>query len=142
MKPSYTFIDHTADVLFRAKAATLSELFEQCALALEDTQVDLQKIKPRKTITITGQNSKIDRLLFDFLDDLIYYKDADSLVFNNFKVNITEKNKIYHLTCQATGETLDHAQHDPKVDVKAVTMHLFEVKKVKDHWEAQVLVDI
>ena len=48
MKSSYTFIDHTADVLFIAKAPSLAKLFEQCALALEDTQVELDKIEHKK----------------------------------------------------------------------------------------------
>jgi len=142
MKPSYTFIDHTADVLFRAEAPTLEQLFEQCALALEETQVDIDTIKPKETITITAENKEIDRLLFDFLDDLVYHKDADLLIFNKFDIKIVEKDGFYHLKCKATGEKLSHKKHGPKVDVKAVTMHLFEVNKIEDGWEAQVIFDI
>ena len=142
MKPSYIFIDHTADVLFKAVGNTLPELFEQCALATEDTQVDVTKIEHKETITITGKNKTIDRLLFDFLDDLVYHKDADLLIFNKFDIKIEEKNGEYTLNCEATGEKLSHKKHDPKVDVKAVTMHLFDVNKIEDGWEAQVILDI
>ncbi len=142
MEPSYTFIDHTADVLFKAVGNTLEELFEQCALAVEDTQVDVNTIEHKETITITGENEKIDRLLFDFLDDLVYHKDADLLIFNKFDIKIEEKDGKYTLKCEATGEKLSHEKHDPKVDVKAVTMHMFEVNKIDEGWEAQVIVDI
>src|SRR3989344_6901352 len=142
MKPSYKFLDHTADVLFQAKAPNLNELFEQCALALQETQVDYKKVKPAKVIKITGKNKKIEYLLFDFLDDLLFYKDAKQLVFNKFEVEIEEKKEVYFLSCKAYGEKLDNNRHDPRVDVKAITMHLFEIKKVKDGWKAQVLVDI
>ena len=142
MKPSYVFIDHTADVLFKAKADTLPELFTQCGLALEETQVDLKLIDSKETIEITGKHKEIERLLFDFLDDLVYHKDADLLVFNKFDISIEEKESEYHLTCKASGEKLDHKKHDPKVDVKAITMHMFEVKKTDNGWEATVLVDI
>ena len=142
MKPSYEFIDHTADVLFKAYGNTLPELFEQCALALEETQVDISLIEQKETIEITGKNSKIDRLLFDFLDDLVFHKDADLLIFNKFEIEIEKNEGEFVLSCKATGDKLDHKKHDPKVDVKAITMHLFEVIKKEDGWEAQVLVDI
>jgi len=142
MQPSYHFIDHTADVLFEAQAATLNELFEQCALALEETQVDIKLIKPTISKKITEKNKSIEGLLFDFLDDLIFYKDSELLIFNEFQIKIEEKEGQYLLTCTAKGEKLNHEKHDPKVDVKAITMHLFEVKEIKGGWKAKVLVDI
>jgi len=142
MKPSYTFLDHTADVLFQAEAGTLNELFQQCALALEETQVDLSKVEHKESITIKVEHKSVEGLLFDFLDDLVFYKDADLLIFSKFDVYVEEKEGKYFLTCQAYGETLDHQKHDPKVDVKAITMHLFEVKKTVEGWKAQVLIDI
>lgn len=143
IKPSYKFLDHTADVLFQAEAATLPELFEQCALALQETQVDISKVEPTKAINITGKNKNLEYLLFDFLDNLLFQKDSAQLVFSEFKVTIRSDSKgIYSLKCTARGEKLKVKKHQPKVDVKAITMHLFEVKKVKDGWNAQVLVDI
>ncbi len=142
MKASYKFIDHTADVLFEAEAPTLPELFAQCGLALEDTQVDVTLIEAKETVEITGKNAKIDRLLFDFLDDVLYHKDADLLIFNQFDITIDEDGGEYSLKCTAHGEKLDHSKHDPKVDVKAITMHLFEVSEIAGGWKAKVLVDI
>jgi len=142
MKPSHKFIDHTADILFEAQAPSLNELFEQCAIALENSQVDIKLIKQKETIKITGKNKKIDYLLFDFLDDLLFYKDSKQLLFSKFEIKIEKENDEYVLTCQATGEKLNLELHDPKVDVKAITMHLFEVKEIKDGWFARVLIDI
>ena len=142
MKPSYTFIDHTADVLFVAKAPTYPELFAQCGLALEETQVDIKLIEQKEQKEIKGENAKIDLLLFDFLDDLLFYKDSELLIFSKFDIKIEEKEGVYHLDCLAYGDKLSHQKHDPKVDVKAITMHMFEVKKIEDGYQAQVLVDI
>jgi SHS2 domain-containing protein len=142
MMASYKFIDHTADVLFQAEAATVDELFEQCALAVEETQVHLDKVDANQTITITGENKSIESLLFDFLDDLVYYKDADQLVFSKFKATVSEEHGLFKLSCVCQGEILNVEKHQPKVDVKAITMHMFEVKKVDHGWVAQVLVDI
>ena len=43
----YKFFDHTADVLFEAYGNTLGELFENAALATQETQADLKGIKIR-----------------------------------------------------------------------------------------------
>ena len=52
MKPTYKFLEHTADILFQAKAETLGELFEQCALAVEESMIKLKQIQPKKEIKI------------------------------------------------------------------------------------------
>ena len=70
MKPTRRYIEHTADVLFEAEAATLGELFEQCGMAIEESQVELKNVEPKKEVTINGENQSVESLLFDFLDDL------------------------------------------------------------------------
>ncbi|MFH1395865.1 MAG: archease [archaeon] len=156
MKATRKYLEHTADILFQAEAETLPELFEQCALAVEESQVDVENFKPKEKVIITGENNKIDLLLFDFLDDLLMYKDSELLMFCKFDIKIEEKiseseecgenncegKTIYHLTCTAYGEKIDHEKHDRKVDIKAITLHLFEVKKVEGGWKAKVLLDI
>ncbi len=139
---SYRYLDHTADILFQAEGASLEELFEQCALAVEDTQVHLDKVEQKKKVVIKGKSKSLENLLFDFLDDLLFYKDAEQLVFSRFEVSLEEKKGVHYLKCSAYGEKLMVEKHQPKVDVKAITMHMFEVKKIKGKWKAQVLVDI
>lgn len=141
-RPFHKFLDHTADVFFVAKANTLPELFEQCGLAVEETMVDLSKVLPKQKIKILGEDKEIDRLLYDFMDELIFFKDYKQLMFCKFEINIEEKEGKFVLTCFASGEKLDIARHEPKVDVKAVTMHQFEVKKIDKGWQANVILDI
>lgn len=139
---SYKFLDHTADILFQAEAGTLPELFEQCGLALEDTQVHLAQVEPKKKVVFKQENKNVEMLLFHFLDELLFYKDSEQLVFCKFDIYINDKDGGYKLKCTASGEKLSVEKHQPKVDVKAITMHMFEVKKTKGGWKAQVLVDI
>ncbi len=141
-RPFHKFLDHTADVFFVAKANTLPELFEQCGLAVEETMVDLSKVLSKQKIKILGEDKEIDRLLYDFMDELIFFKDYKQLMFCKFEINIEEKEGKFVLTCFASGEKLDIARHEPKVDVKAVTMHQFEVKKIDKGWQANVILDI
>ena len=142
MKPYYKYLEHTADILFQAEASSLEELFRQCALAVEESMVDVQKVKPLRKVQIKHKNKNIDYLLFDFLCDLNYYKDAKQLMFSKFDLEIKKVKDEYRLMCRAWGEKLDVNKHNPKVDIKAITLHMFEVKQTKKGWFAQVLVDI
>lgn len=142
MNPFHKFLDHTADVFFVAKAETLPALFNECALAVEETMVEVSKVKPKEKIKILGESSTVESLLFDFLDELLFFKDYKQLVFSKFDIDISESPGKYSLVCQAQGEKIDFSRHEPKVDVKAITMHEFKVEKVKEGWKAQVLIDI
>ncbi len=142
VKPHYTYLEHTADVLFVAEAPTLPELFNQCALAVEQSMVEVKKVAPKKKAVIKLENKNLDYLLFDFLNELLIYKDSEQLMFSKFEVKIAEKDGMYKLNCTAFGEKLNVKKHEAKVDIKAITMHMFEVKKTTQGWKAQVLVDI
>ena len=52
MKPSYQYLEHTADVLFIAKGNTPAEMFEQAGLAVEETMINLKKVSPAKKVKI------------------------------------------------------------------------------------------
>lgn len=142
MEAMHKFLDHTADIFFVAKAETLPELFRECALALEETMVELSAIKLKQKVKILGEADNPERLLFDFLDELVFFKDYKQLLFSQFDIDIREKQGKYTLTCIAFGEKLDLVRHRQRVDVKAITMHEFKVEQLRDGWKAKVLVDI
>src|SRR5438105_364237 len=70
----------TADIAFEATGRDLPELFTDAADATTNVMIDnLDAIEPRETRQIELSNDKIDMLLFDFLQELIYLKDAERL---------------------------------------------------------------
>jgi len=79
--------------------------------------------------------------LFDFLGELIYFKDAELLLFSKIKVDIKKEEKLYKLKALLKGEKL-REEHEQKVDVKAITFHKFEIKKLKEKYSARVILDI
>ncbi|HLC20280.1 MAG TPA: archease [Candidatus Nanoarchaeia archaeon] len=136
----YVFFDHTADVLFEAYGKSLDKLFTNAALALEETQVKLTTVTAKTKRTISLTNPKIDMLLFDFLQELIYLKDAEELLFSKFKVNVSTKTNS--LVADCWGEKINPKKQKLIVDAKAITLHQFEVKNEKNTWKARVIVDI
>jgi len=81
-------------------------------------------------------------LLFDFLQELIYFKDAERLLLRVRNARIKERDGNYFLKAETVGEPLDAARHYQRADVKAVTLHGFSVEKADDGWKARVLLDI
>lgn len=130
-----------ADVAFVAEGKTLEELFATCALATFEVMADTEKVESKEKIEIELKQDEIDKLLFDWLAELIYLKDAKEMFFGKFDLKIDKKDK-YILRGQVFGEKIDYKKHKVKVDVKAVTLHLFEVKKVRNNWNARVVLDI
>jgi SHS2 domain-containing protein len=134
----------TADIAFEATGRDLPELFRDAADATMNVMIDnLEAIEPREARHIELSSDEIDMLLFDFLQELIYFKDAERLLLRIRDVRIEERDGNYLLKAETAGEPLDAARHHQRADVKAVTLHNFSVKKEEDGgWKARVLLDI
>ncbi len=145
-RSDYRFLSNIAlaDIAFVARGVALPSLFEAAARALTEVMVDRRTIVARVERTIRVASPSIDRLLYDFLTELIVIKDVDSLLFKEFKVTILP-GKENRLTCKMKGEEIDRMRHALRNDVKAVTMHMFGVRQRggrSSGWEATVVLDI
>ena len=141
----YRFLEGitVADVAFEARGKTLEEMFASAGLAVTNTMVkDLKSVSQTDVREISLESDDVEKLLFDFLQEIIFFKDVDLLLFTGYDLKITEKGKNFSLECSAKGEKLDMEKHELLVDVKAVTMHRFEVVKEKSGWKATVILDI
>ena len=140
----YRYLDDiaTADVAFLATGTSLEELFSAAGDALMNVMVaDLAAILRRDTVTVDLEETDLDLLLFSFLQELIFYKDARQLLLRTSRIAITEVDGT-HLRAILSGERIDPLRHKLDVDVKAVTLYRFRVEKVGVGWEAQVILDI
>ena len=129
-----------ADIAFEAESRTLEGLFESCALALADVMVDPSTLMVKTSRDLELKADDVDRLLYDFLTELIVIKDVDSLLFKEVKVRVHANNKA--LSASLKGELIDRDRHTLRNDVKAVTMHMFGIKRERDTWKATVVLDI
>lgn len=133
----------TADIAFEATGRDLPELFTAAADATMNVMIDnLDAIELRETRQIELSSDKIDMLLFDFLQELIYFKDANRLLLRAREAQIDHKDADYFLKAKVAGERLDDTRHQQRADVKAVTLHGFCVEKHNGGWKAKVLLDI
>jgi SHS2 domain-containing protein len=127
-----------ADIAFEADSPTVEGLFEECALAMTDIMVDPATLRAKEERRFAIESEDLDRLLYDFLTELIVVKDVDSLLFKAFEVRV----KGNSLAAMARGEPIDRGRHRLRNDVKAVTMHLFGIKHEGAKWKTTVVLDI
>ena len=141
----YHYLDDfaTADIAFEATGESLEQVFVAAADATMNVMVEeLRSIEARVEKRIELKNDDLDMLLFDLLQELIYYKDAEQLLLRIKEIGITERDGTYLLHARAAGEKLDHERHEQRVDVKAVTLHRFSLQKTDGGWVALVILDI
>jgi SHS2 domain-containing protein len=141
----YSYLEDvgTADIAFEATGRALPELFTAAADATINVMIDnLEAIEPRETRQIELSNDNVEMLLFDFLQELIYFKDAKRLLLRARETHIEQKGETYFLKANVAGERLDDTRHQQRADVKAVTLHGFSVKERDGRWKARVLLDI
>lgn len=142
---SYEFLEDVAiaDIAFKAWGKDLEELFKAAGDATVNAMIDnLEDIEPQEQRNINLENDALDMLLFNFLQEFIYYKDSELLLLRAKQVQIEEKEANYYLNAIVQGEKLDRDRHQQRVDVKAVTLHRFQLEKTADGWTAMVLLDI
>ena len=141
----YRFLEDIAiaDVAFEAWGETREEMFTAAADALMNVMVaDLETIRPVEEVEFRLENRALDMLLFDFLNEVIFYKDARLLLLRAEALSIIPSKNRFTLKAVARGERLDPARHPLIVDVKAVTLHRFLVEETKDGWRSVVVLDI
>ncbi|MBD1839976.1 archease [Coleofasciculus sp. FACHB-64] len=141
----YEFLEDvaTADIAFHAWGKDLEKLFIAAGDATLNVMIDnLDAIALTETRTFSLENDELDMLLFNFLQEFIYYKDSELLLLRAQQVEIEEKDGVHQLSAVTKGEKLDSDRHQQRVDVKAVTLHQFQLEKTDDGWTAMVILDI
>lgn len=127
-----------ADVAVEVWANTIEELFCDSALAISEVMVDTATVEPRIEREIYLSSSSLDMLLYDFLSEIVYLKDAQSLLFSKFEVKINDLN----LESKLWGENIDREKHSLRIDVKAVTLYRFNLYFENGLWRAEFVLDI
>jgi len=106
----FRFMDEitTADVAFEAWGSSREELFISSAAALLCTMSDApERVEGRQEFTIRLEHEELDMLLFSFLQELIFYKDARLLLLHADRVLIEELEGGFLLEATVSGEQID-----------------------------------
>jgi SHS2 domain-containing protein len=135
----YEFLDHPADIGFRAYGANVEELFANCAQALVYIILDGSNIQSVQQVSLSAEGGDYESLLVNWLNEVLYYVDGKRIALCAF--DISRLSETY-IECIAIGEARDSQRHPPKLAVKAVTYHQLKVQRTENGWIAEVYVDV
>ncbi len=135
----FEVLDHTADIGLAIYGEDLKSLFEHAGEGFFHIITDLKKVRPRIERRVELAGESLDRLLVDWLSELLYLHDVDHLLFREFAVEAVGEEG---LRAVAKGEPYQEGRHVIKTEVKAVTYHQIRVEKRNGGWKAQVIFDL
>jgi SHS2 domain-containing protein len=135
----FEILDHTADIGLIIYGDNLKSLFENAGEGFFHLITDLRKVRRRVKRRINIGGESLDRLMVDWLSELLYLHDVEGLLFKGFKIESVGENG---LRAVVKGEAFQEKIHVIKTEVKAVTYHRIEVRKENGRWRAQIIFDL
>jgi len=144
---SYSFLEHTADVKFRADGATIEEMFVSAVEALNDViRGDIEILgQIEKSFVIEGKDRV--SLLYEFLEWFLVELDSEDFLVSKIKeikvekVSGAEPNvESFRVSGVVTGDKAENYKFTN--DVKAVTFSEMYVKEDEGKFVCQVVLDV
>lgn len=133
----FELIEHTADTGLKAYGKDLPEAFANAAYGMFSIVAELDNVKEVDSRRMDIKEDDSESLLFEWLNDLLYYFDVETLIFKRFE--ILELSNT-HLVSQCYGEKYDPFRHRIKTGIKSATYHMLTVDKEKN--TVQVIFDV
>jgi SHS2 domain-containing protein len=144
MPSAFRFLEDIAlaDAAFEATGDSPSELFQAAAQAVIETLADPRTVAGTWQRKVWRENEDLASLLFDWLSEIVYVKDAQGVVFREAVPVVGRNQGRWRLDATLVGAPVDPATQDLRADVKGVTKHLYELKQDGSQWTARVVLDI
>lgn len=129
----------TADAMFRAYGKTLNEAFENAGYAMFEIMTDTRQVKPELEFSFEKKSEDLKSLLYDFLEELLYYHEVKEVFLSEFKVELDEAGNS--LKAVVKGEKVNDS-HERRSIVKAVTYFDMKIEKAVKGCIVQVVLDL
>lgn len=134
----YEYIPHTADAKFIAYGKNVDDVFSNSALAMMNILGKTSSVNSKKNFEIRLKANNYERLLYDFLEELLFLIETENFFLSKIKRLKIDKN--FDLFCIVEGD--DIANYEVEGHIKAVTYSEMEIRKTNKGYEAVVVVDI
>ena len=136
---SYEFLEHTADVKFRAKGATIEEMFSSAADAMNDVIRGDIKIVEQRAVTFDVKGKDFEELLYNFIEEFLFLLDSEDFLVSSIKEISVDKDNFI-LKAVVLGDSAEHYKFTN--DVKAVTYNEMKVSEGDKGFECEVVLDV
>ena len=144
MPTSFRFLDDVAlaDLAFEAEGDSAEALVQAATDALMHAMADPGTVGASWVRRFERRDADLAALLFDWLSDVVYWKDAAGVVFSRVELMLTREAEQWTLTATLFGEPVDHTKQQLRDDVKGVTKHMYQVTEREGRWYARVVLDV
>lgn len=139
MTKRYRLFGTTADVGVVSSGRGLKDAFEGQAAGMFSIMTDMRRVRPSEAFSVEAEGTDDERLLFDWLNGLLYLYDTERVFLKRFEISSIGGGR---LAARVYGERIDLGRHLAKSEVKAVTYHMLEVSKTKYGVRTRVVYDI
>ncbi len=130
----FRFLKHTADLKFRAYGKNIEECFENAGICLSKV-IYSGKINSKRKIKFKIFGRDLENLLYKFLEEILFLGDSKHFLINEIKLRVSGMK----IEGEFLGEILEI---ETRKGIKAITYGEMFVRKEKDRWICQVVVDV
>lgn len=136
---SYVFLEHTADVKFRAEGPSIEEVLRESAKALLFTmRGDINILEQKEEVfEVSGKDREV--LLHNFLEEFLFFLDAKNFLVSSIKELSIDLESL-KIRCVVLGDDADNYKFTN--DVKAVTYNEMYLREQDGKWSCQVVLDV
>ncbi len=131
-----------ADIGFEAEGGSIEEVFRGATQALLESMATPSTVAEEWERTIEQSDVDPSALLFDWLSEVVYWKDAAGVVYREAPLTLTHVHDAWLLRARLIGAPVDQKTQELHADVKGVTKHLYELKQTAGRWKARVVLDV
>ncbi len=142
---NYELIENitSADIAVRVKAPSQSLLFKYGAEALMSEMIeDISSINLIVSKEGEFEGTELSLLYFEFLNEFLFFKDAENLLLIPCSVEIISSEDLYKCNYILKGEKINRDIHKFRVDIKAVTLHALKIYKENEIYIAESVFDV
>ena len=131
-----------ADIAFEAEGASVEEVFRGATQALLESMANPATVSGGWERAIERLEVDPSALLFDWLSEVVYWKDAAGVVFREAPLTLTREGDVWLLRARLIGAPVDQRAQELHADVKGVTKHLYELTQTDGCWKVRVVLDV
>ncbi len=137
----YEHLDHTADAGFRVVAASVEELFQESAHAVNSLLVG-GEIRCHQKRLIEVEADDLEQLLVAWLSELIFICESDRFLVAEIEDAELWVKPRARFRARAVGEPYQSQRHQLGTEIKGVTYHALKVVEMDGSWHAQFILDL
>ncbi|HHQ45480.1 MAG TPA: archease [Candidatus Altiarchaeales archaeon] len=135
----YEFLEHTADLKFRANGKNLEEALTESCRALAHAVYGGKTVKPKSKRILEIPYSNRQELVHDLLDQFLFIIEYEDYIPSEIKVKIDDADG--KAVVELLGDSVEENNIKIEKEVKAVTYHEMKIEEKDGECTIQVICD-